>query len=124
MGSNYIFSLIRAWLDAAESRFKDGTLSRSDFDSLRLILSTREARARQRLLYLHAKEPSIHSEVIAWDEHPAPGGAGDRPDPPYESVFMAMQDGWQVIHFPQQLAPFDDWETDIAGFEFILQKME
>jgi hypothetical protein len=29
-----------------------------------------------------------------------------------------------VIHFPQQMAPFDDRELDYAGYEFILQKIE
>ena len=36
----------------------------------------------------------------------------------------AVLDGWQVVHFPQQLAPFDDREIDVLGYEFVLQKLE
>jgi hypothetical protein len=43
---------------------------------------------------------------------------------PYESVFAAILDGWRVIHFPDQRAPFDDREIDIVGYEFILEKLE
>ncbi|MNG40264.1 hypothetical protein D3C84_1287670 [compost metagenome] len=43
---------------------------------------------------------------------------------PYNTVQEAMIDGWQVIHFPQQMAPFDDRELDYAGYEFVLQKIE
>ena len=42
----------------------------------------------------------------------------------YNSVFEAMLDGWRVIHFPDQRAPFDDREIDIVGYEFILEKLE
>ena len=45
-------------------------------------------------------------------------------DMPYASVFDAILDGWRVIHFPQQRAPYDDREIDVIGYEFILEKIE
>jgi phytanoyl-CoA dioxygenase PhyH len=84
---------------------------------------------RQRLLYLHAATPSIRSRVIGMALHePVAGSITEiSPDPqewPYGTVHDAVLDGWQVIHFPQQLAPFDDREIDILGYEFVLQKLE
>ena len=86
------------------------------------------ARRMQKLLYLHTRDPVVTSPVIAMAEHdparddPPPGPI--REEWPYDTVMDAMRDGWQVVHFPQQLAPFDDVETDLAGYEFILQKLE
>jgi hypothetical protein len=84
---------------------------------------------RQRLLYLHASTPSIRSRVIGMALHePVPGSiteiTPEEPEWPYTTVHDAVLDGWQVIHFPQQLAPFDDREIDILGYEFVLQKLE
>jgi hypothetical protein len=84
---------------------------------------------RQRLLYLHAATPSIRSAVIAMALHePVPGSVtqidSDPQEWPYGTVHDAILDGWQVIHFPNQRAPFDDREIDILGYEFILQKLE
>ena len=45
-------------------------------------------------------------------------------DPTYQTVHEAIMDGWEVIHFPDQQAPFDDREIDVLGYEFILQKKE
>jgi hypothetical protein len=86
-------------------------------------------RLRQRLLYLHAATPSIRSRVIGMALHePVPGSiteiTPEEPEWPYSTVHDAVLDGWQVIHFPQQLAPFDDREIDILGYEFVLQKLE
>lgn len=79
---------------------------------------------RQRLLYLHAREPSVRSEVIGWAEHPGEEPGGEAPERPYRSVLAAIEDGWRAIHFPQQLAPSDDRELDLVGYEFILEKIE
>lgn len=84
---------------------------------------------RQRLLYLHAGHPNIRSNVIAAALHePVPGAVTQldplAPELPYKSVFEAILDGWRVIHFPDQRAPFDDREIDIVGYEFILEKRE
>lgn len=84
---------------------------------------------RQRLLYLHAATPSIRSRVIGMALHePVPGSmtelSAEAQVWPYGTVHDAVVDGWQVIHFPQQLAPFDDREIDVLGYEFVLQKLE
>jgi hypothetical protein len=84
---------------------------------------------RQRLLYLHAATPSIRSRVIGMALHePVPGSvteiAPEEQEWSYGTVHDAILDGWQVIHFPQQLAPFDDREIDVLGYEFVLQKLE
>ena len=82
---------------------------------------------RQRILYLHAKSPSIRSPLIGFAIHEPVADSVTQIDPeneefPYESVHDAVIDGWRVIHFPQQRAPFDDREIDILGFEFILER--
>jgi hypothetical protein len=84
---------------------------------------------RQHLLYLHAATPSIRSPVIGMALHEAAPGSVTQLTPdghewPYATVHDAVLDGWQVIHFPDQRAPFDDREIDILGYEFILQKLE
>jgi ectoine hydroxylase-related dioxygenase (phytanoyl-CoA dioxygenase family) len=84
---------------------------------------------RQRLLYLHAATPSIRSQVVGMALHEPVPGSRTEIDPaprewPYATVHDAVLDGWQVIHFPQQLAPFDDREIDVLGYEFVLQKLE
>jgi hypothetical protein len=84
---------------------------------------------RQRLLYLHAATPSLYAGIVAAALHePVPGALtqvdplGTMPD--YASVHAALCDGWRVVHFPDQRAPFDDREIDIVGYEFILEKWE
>ena len=117
---------LKAWMKTAREKVRGRTLSEDDLDALESI--TRTAKVRQRLLYLHAREPSVTAEVIAMAEHDPASDQPDllrtRTDWLYNSVLDAMRDGWQVIHFPNQLAPFDDRETDVVGFEFILQKLE
>jgi hypothetical protein len=88
-----------------------------------------DSKLRQRLLYLHAGSPNIHSRVLAATLHEPIRGATPQIDPlapelPYNSVFEAILEGWRVIHFPDQRAPYDDREIDIVGYEFILEKME
>lgn len=84
---------------------------------------------KQRLLYLHATTPSIRSKVIGMALHEPIAGSITELDPhpqtwPYNSVHDAILDQWRVIHFPNQLAPFDDREIDVLGYEFILEKLE
>jgi hypothetical protein len=113
--------------------------ARADLAAGRLTAETLEALerqalaasgpTRQRLLYLHAAHPSIRSGVIAAALHePIPGSVTQidplAPELPYRTVFDAILDGWRVIHFPDQRAPFDDREIDIVGYEFILEKLE
>jgi hypothetical protein len=90
---------------------------------------TKAARWRQRLLYLHARSPSVFSEVLG--STPIEPVAGYRVEIvaeeaplPYGSVHEAIVDGWQVIQFPQLQAPYDDRDLDVVGYEFILQKLE
>lgn len=86
-------------------------------------------RVRQRLLYLHAVNPSIYAHLVAAAIHEPVAGAVTEIDPqapelPYRTVHDAIVDGWRVVHFPQQRAPFDDREIDVLGQEFILEKLE
>ena len=84
---------------------------------------------RQRLLYLHAKTPNVYSDVLALTQiepiagHRA-GIAAEPPEWPYATVHDAIVDGWQIVQFPHQQAPYDDRDLDVVGYEFILQKME
>ncbi len=114
------------WLDDARRKLASGRLTDADLDALGRILDDGPGAARQRLLYLHANGPSVHAKVIGMALHEPIEGwrelAGDRDDWPYNKVHDAILDGWQIIHFPQQLAPFDDREVDMVGYEFIAQK--
>jgi hypothetical protein len=113
----------------AQADLKAGQLTPEELDALRREVLEGAAPARQRLLYLHASSPNIRSKVVAAALHePVPGSQTQidplAPELPYESVFEAILDGWRVIHFPDQRAPFDDREIDIVGYEFILEKWE
>ena len=84
---------------------------------------------RQRLLYLHARSPSVFSDILGCTPIEPVSGyrveiTAERPDWPYGSVHEAIVDGWQVVQFPHLQAPFDDSDLDVVGYEFILQKME
>lgn len=117
---------ILAWLEMAQSHLANGGIGADDLEQLRQLVQA--AQLRQRLLYLHARAPSITASIIGMAEHePVPGYKDlirTRTAWPYNTVHDAIVDGWQVIHFPQQIAPFDDRELDYVGYEFILQKME
>ncbi len=124
--------LCQAWLCEARAKLQQDALRVEDLDQLAQILEPaggsdlhRDQR-RQRLLYLHASDPSITAQVIGMALHePVAGGAeaiGQRDQWPYPTVHEAIQDGWQVINIPNQLARFDDRDLDILGYEFVLQK--
>ncbi len=90
---------------------------------------THRKKVRQRLLYLHAATPSIRSKVIGMALHEPVRGSitelsAHSQEWPYATVHDAILDEWQVVQFPVQLAPFEDREIDILGYEFILQKLE
>ncbi|MCJ8329806.1 MAG: hypothetical protein HRT89_09595 [Lentisphaeria bacterium] len=85
--------------------------------------------SRQRVLYLHARKPSLRAPVLGAALHEPVADSVTEIDPepvelPYPTVHAAIVDGWRVIHFPDQRAPFDDREIDLIGYEFILEKME
>lgn len=117
---------IERWLTYAEAKTTHGGVTQSDLQQLRQLCQA--AQPRQRLLYLHTKAPSIYAAVIGMAQHEPVAGQKDRlrtiTDWPYQTVHDALVDGWQVIHFPNLLAPYDDRELDYVGFEFILQKLE
>ena len=84
---------------------------------------------RQRLLYLHARTPSVFSEVIGLTKIEPSKGFRARIDTepidwPYQTVHEALVDSWQIVQFPHLQAPFDDHDLDVIGYEFILQKIE
>lgn len=114
------------WLQKAEARMANGGLQAGDLEDLKTLVQA--AAPRQRLLYLHARGPSIYAPVIGMAEHEPVAGYEDkirtRDDWPYDTVHAAIVDGWQVVHFPQQMIPYDDRELDYVGYEFILQKIE
>jgi len=87
-----------------------------------------EQQLRQRLLYLHARTPSVFSAIIGYTpiepvkEYQTEISA-DTVAWSYETVHDAIVDGWQVVQFPHLQAPFDDKDLDVVGYEFILQKL-
>jgi hypothetical protein len=117
---------IEAWLKTAEAQRSNGGVTEADLDALRRLV--RQAVPRQRLLYLHARGPSIYAPVIGMAEHEPVAGYEDtirtREAWPYNTVHEAIVDGWQVVQFPVQMTPFDDRELDYVGYEFILHKIE
>ena len=120
---------VAAWVDAARRKLQaGGSLGESDLERLADARRSRP-RLRQRLLYLHANTPSIHANLVAAAIHEPVAGAVTEIDPqapelPYRNVHDAIVEGWRVVHFPQQRAPFDDREIDLMGHEFILEKLE
>ncbi len=90
--------------------------------------STKSSTPKQRLLYLHARTPSVFSEIIGLTLiEPVKGYRaeidGETAAWPYHTVHDALVDGWQIIQFPHMQAPFDDRDLDVVGYEFILQKL-
>ena len=89
----------------------------------------RESQPRQRLLYLHARTPSVFSEILGLTLIEPVAGfkveiSAEQPQWPYNTVHDALVEGWQIVQFPHLQAPFDDRDLDVIGYEFILQKME
>lgn len=84
---------------------------------------------RQQLLVLYAVSPALDSGVGAWSVYDSTGQeqhtTGDSEQPPYSSVFAAMQDGWRVIQFPQQFPAYPgmEYNTSYLRFEFVLEKL-
>ena len=121
---------LAVWVDQARIKLENGDLKAEDLDEL--LSSVRHksrTQQRQRLLYLHAATPSPRSQVIGMALHEPVRGSvtqisTEKIEWPYRSVHDAIIDGWQVIHFPDQRAPFDDREIDLLGYEFILHKLE
>ena len=124
-----IVSAVESWATAARAKLKNGELAPSDLDELLTRVRNGGGRSLQCLMYLHAATPSIRSEVLAMAIHEPVAdsvteSSGEPQDWPYETVHDAILDGWQIVHFPDQQAHFDDREIDLVGYEFILQKLE
>ena len=88
-----------------------------------------KASRRQRLLYLHARTPSVLSPVLGYTPiEPVAGYTAElsahTQQWPYQTVHEAMVDGWQVVQFPHMQAPYDDRDMDTVGYEFVIQKLE
>lgn len=84
---------------------------------------------RQRLLYLHARTPSVFSEILGYTLiEPVEGFqveiSGGEFAWPYQTVHDALVEGWQIVQFPHLQSPFSDTDLDVVGYEFILQKLE
>ena len=120
---------VAAWVTVARAKLQTGSLSEADLDQLLAGYGAARRRVRQRLLYLHADTPSIYANLVAAAIHEPVAGSITEIDPlaaelPYRSVHDAIVEGWRVIHFPQQRAPFEDREIDLLGHEFILERLE
>lgn len=88
-----------------------------------------DTQPRQRLLYLHARTPSVFSAILGYTAiEPVRGYqveiSAEEFSWPYKTVHDALVDGWQVVQFPHLQAPFDDKDLDVVGYEFILQKIQ
>ena len=114
------------WLHEAVGKVAQNRLSQDDLQRLSQLIQG--VTPRQRLLYLHTRAPSITAAVIGMAQHePVRDGCDTlhtRTEWPYATVHEAIVDGWQVIHFPNLMAPYDDRELSYVGYEFILQKLE
>lgn len=117
---------VTQWLRNAEGKVTSSSVTQEDLQGLKQIVQ--QSTQRQRLLYLHTRAPSITAAVIGMAQHePVAGGCDTlqtRTEWPYATVHEAIVDGWQVIHFPNLMAPYDDRELSYVGYEFILQKIE
>ena len=88
-----------------------------------------DKQTRQRLLYLHARTPSVFSEILGYTLiEPVKGFqveiSGGEFAWPYQTVHDALVEGWQIVQFPHLQSPFSDTDLDVVGYEFILQKLE
>jgi hypothetical protein len=121
-----LHAIVHAWLNRARPNLARRAQDAGDHDELAALLDT--APPRPRLLYLHADGPSIYASLVAMAQHePVPGHTIELNldgNWPYRCVHDALIDGWRVVQFPDQRAPFDDAEIDVLGYEFILEKWE
>lgn len=129
MSSTATVTTASQWIDAARRKLAEGALREHDLDELQRLLTAR--RVSQQLLYIHATEPNVFCSIIAMNlvdpavSHMPEMQPTDSPDFPYACVIEAMQDGWQVIHFPSLAdTAMDDGRVMSIGYEFILQKLE
>ena len=123
------FDTLAQWVEQARAKLENGDLKAEDLEALLYSVRQRSTTQRQRLLYLHATTPSPRARVIGMALHEPVRGSmtqitTEKNEWPYRTVHDALVDGWHIIHFPDQRAPFDDREIDVLGYEFILHKRE
>lgn len=122
-----VASIVADWAAAARGKLASGDLTPADLDQLAVQISHCPLARRQRLLYMHSVTPHVASGLVAATVHePVEGGATQIDvnvgELPYNTVHDAVRDGWRIISFPLQMAPFDDVEVDMLGYEFVLEK--
>lgn len=109
--------------DEARAKLAQGTLTADDLDHL--LGAATAARERQRLLVLHAQQPTVRSRVVAAAIHEPLAGSLTEIDPlapaiPYITVFDAVIDGWRIVQFPEPMPN----ALGVLGYPFMLEKME
>lgn len=85
---------------------------------------------RQQILILCLATPDLKSKTVAWSLYDAAKpeeeqmNTGDSAVPPYDSVFAAMRDGWNVIQFAPlpQLVPGHEHDTGHLAYEYMLER--
>lgn len=112
---------VRGWLAAVRS-LPEG-VGPAQLDALEQLLTT-YPRPRQRLLYLHSREPSVDSPVIAFQRHPSNESEQDQAEMPYPTVGAAIEAGWMVVQVPAAGPAADDVYLDGLGFEFVLEQLD
>ncbi len=84
---------------------------------------------KQKILILYSGGSALDSEIVAWSFFDATENkkmvTGDSDEPPYESVFDAMKDGWRVIQISpiQSFQPGTEYSTGYLKFEHVLEKI-
>lgn len=109
--------------DEARAKLARGALTLEDFDRLRDTATG--PHTRQRLLVLHAQQPTVRARVVAAAVHEPVAGSVTEIDPlapaiPYVTVFDAVIDGWRIIQHPEPRTH----ALGFLGYPFVLEKME
>lgn len=116
---------IEIWIERSVARLREDQLEAVDFEILRrLVAAHAPTTARQHILYLYARDPILHSEVVGWYDPRDPDPPAKAPPRPYPTVAAALADGWRVIQFPLPQDTGDRTWTGLVGAEFILHKQE
>ena len=106
-------------------QLEQGTLTGQQLrDSFEALAGNSDGK-RQDLLYLQCVGMNIQWQVLGmrlfvdgkWAPEPESEDAW-----PYKSVAAAINDGWRVIHFPNEALRLDENRTYGLGFEFVLEK--
>src|SRR5688500_15671595 len=110
MMSQQCLTLVKMF-DQAKSDLALGALTESHLNELLHAALAGAGKVRQRLLYIHAAQPSVRSPLVGSALHEPVPGSITQIDPlaeelPYANVFDAILDGWRVVQFPDQRAPF------------------